>query len=107
MIHLPYTLRGQVTLMSAGLMVMFVAGTALSASEPVSTPKSDRAPLSHVADESCGGQTWPNIDKACLETVASTGAAVASVRYITVARAEGDNTTVLHRIPVTQQADAR
>ncbi|MEZ5841074.1 MAG: hypothetical protein R3D02_11860 [Hyphomicrobiales bacterium] len=59
--------------MSAGLMAMFVAGTALSASEPVSTLQiPDRAPLSYVADELCGTPDLPHIDKACLETVAST-----------------------------------
>lgn len=107
MIYLPRTTGGQMALMSLGLVAIFATGTAFSAADQISTAKSDRAPLARISADSCAGQTWPNIDEGCLQNISTGHVGSQPVRYVTMSRDLPGNTTVLYRVPVSQQIAAR
>ena len=107
MFYLPRTHFGQATLLSAGLVGLFLAGTAVSATQQMAAAKADRLPIVEKADPACSGQTWPNIAGACLERISTGDGALRPVRTITVERRVDPNTSILMVIPVTEQADAR
>ena len=108
MFYLPRTTFGQATLLSAGLVGLFLAGTAVSATQQIAAPKADRLEIAKTtANPACSGQTWPNINGACLERISTGDGVLRPVRTITVERRVDPNTSILMVIPVTEQADAR
>ena len=90
-------------LLATGVFIV-IAANAVSASYEGRAMKADRLEIAKKPENPCDLQTWPHIATQCLESSASAGTAPQRVRYVTVDRIVGPNTTALVRIPAPQSA---
>jgi len=98
----------RVKLVSAAVVAILIAGTAVSApQEQTATAKADRLQSNSIEAAACARETWPYISKDCLENEASGRNKTRTMRYVTVDRIIAPNTTALMRLPVIEDARIR
>lgn len=62
-----------------------------------------RASKGDFGGPGCRGAVWPNVDASCLKR--ADGRPLRSVRTVTVGHQDGENTTVLVRVPAPEMAE--
>ena len=94
----------------AALVLVQWQGSARAASEPYNVGINAAAPVppavaatkGDLLNETCGGETWPQISAECL--AAPEGETAHEVRYVTYGYQADTNTTVLIRFPSADAA---